>query len=196
MKLLVAALSALVSITLAIPLEQATTNVAIDCPVRPQVGPVSASLCADVDWAGYCHVFVTCEGSCFDLVDYGVLDSFGDGVSSVMFPVGQECKFFSGRECDWTAGTWDGSYWGQRDVDTFTEGPNDPQPRHPGLNNKIRSFVCSHGSPPSTAMVQEREEPVSEVVWEHKERSPEVLEKRAIAESAEIASKSPSSVFF
>lgn len=161
MKLLAAALSALVSITLAIPLEQQdTTNVAIDCPIHPNgVGPVSASLCAEVDWLGYCHVHVTCNGSCFDLVDYGILSSFGDGVSSAMFPVGQECKFYSGRHCDYNDGPWAGTFSGQRDVDWFHEYPSDPHPVHAELNNKIRSFKCSH----DTLSKAKRDEAVPEL---------------------------------
>ncbi|KAE9981436.1 hypothetical protein BLS_007408 [Venturia inaequalis] len=188
---LTVALGALLSTTLAIPMEQnaiQTTNVAVDCPIRPEVGLVAATLCADVDWLGYCHAYATCEGSCFDLIDYGVLDMFGDGVSSVIFPVNQPCKFFSRRNCDWRDSDWDGSFWGQRDTDLFAEGPHDPNPRHPMLNNRILSFVCSHGA--SNKM--KREELAAEAIEEREEGSFEVVEERADPQSTEIASKSPS----
>ncbi|TID24982.1 hypothetical protein E6O75_ATG04187 [Venturia nashicola] len=191
MRLLTLALCALISITLAIPVDQAsseTTNLAVDCPIRPEVGPVSASLCADTDWLGYCHVYVTCEGSCFDVVDYGVAGMFGDGISSVMFPVGQSCKFFSGRNCDWKDGPWDGSFWGQRDVDWFANGPNDPNPHYSALNNKIRSFMCSHGT--LTPSKMKRDDLALEAVEERGEPSFEVREKRADPESAEVATSS------
>ncbi|QDS75605.1 hypothetical protein FKW77_006475 [Venturia effusa] len=161
MKLLVTVLYVLVSTTLATPLNTRqgdTTNVAIDCSAHPEQGPVSVSLCADKDWLGYCHDYTTCANSCVDLVDKGGLDKFGDGVSSVMFPEGQQCYFYTGRHCDQTDGPWDGSLWGQRDVDTFAEGPNDHDPRHSGLNDRIRSFKCA-----------------------------QVVKKRTVAESAQTA---------
>lgn len=194
MKLLTMALCALVSTTLAVPIEQGiigTTNLAVECRIRPNSSPIAATLCAEVDWKGYCHEYVTCEGSCFDIVDYGVSGMFGDGVSSVKFPDDQPCKFFSGRNCDWRAGAWDGSFWGQRDVDWFADGPHDANPRYPGLNNKIRSFRCSH----SSRNRMKREDLASEAIEEPEERRPEVLEKRADAETTKIASKSPSPNF-
>lgn len=202
MKLLTPVLAALLSLTLAKPLAQQTNNIEnpnvteIDCPVRPEAGKVSASLCSENDWLGYCHVFVTCEGSCYDLVDQGVIGNFGDGVSSVIWPVGQTCKFFSARSCDWTAGPWDGSFSGQRDVDWFGEGPNDKNPRHPMLNNKIKSFKCSHAdtsvNEPTSKVKRENAPEATEAP---EESSTGALEQRAVSESADIAGKLPSPCF-
>jgi hypothetical protein len=59
---------------------------------------VKPYLCADYNFGGYCAVLSFCEAYCYDLVDYGMLASFGYGVSSLDLP-DIECKLWSDREC-------------------------------------------------------------------------------------------------
>jgi hypothetical protein len=114
-------------------------NIALDCNGKQTI---QVGLCADINFGGYCHDFTTCPTSCYDLVDYGMMDSFGKGVSSFVMPKGQFCQFFAGRECDVSSDNA-GSYESQPDMDIFRNGVFTEDVH---FNDKTVSFRCAHGS--------------------------------------------------
>jgi hypothetical protein len=113
---------------------------AISCPVRGRT--VQLGLCADINYGGNCQDFTQCENSCYDLVDYGVINSFGDGVSSLVFPKGQECKFFTGRRCDFNQ-DWEGTYESQPEMDIWRDGSETVTVN---LDNRVLSWICAAGT--------------------------------------------------
>lgn len=181
MKLFAAVLTALtcVSIVHAIPVEN---NVAVDCPVDPEHGrPIEVSLCADKNYEGYCRQIDHCAGACYDLVDYGVLQAYGKGVSSASFPITQQCMFFSGRRCDDNF-PYVGTFQSQTDFSNIVNGIVTPE--HAGLNDKIVSFKC--GNNPGTVRVLES---TPQVIEKREEVVPEVVD--VLSEVAKREGKPP-----
>jgi hypothetical protein len=120
----------------AAPLENDLT---IDCNGKRTIG---VGLCADINFGGYCHDFLHCESSCYDLIDYGAKDAFGSGVSSFVMPKGQACEFFAGRNCDHSSDNA-GSYESQPDMAVFRNGGGTDNVH---MNDKTNSWVCFYGS--------------------------------------------------
>jgi hypothetical protein len=130
------ALGCILTLAHSVPVEN---NLALDCNGKQTI---QVGLCADINFGGYCHDFTNCPTSCYDLIDYGMLDSFGRGVSSFVMPKGQFCQFFAGRECDVSSDNT-GSYESQPDMDIFRNGAFTEDVH---FNDKTVSFRCAHGS--------------------------------------------------